>query len=250
MPPRRGLSGLVTGRRRLEETALSNGRDVTGSVSGPGTGPLWLDVSLWSADLGNLQSEIARLETVADSFHLDAADGHWVPALLFFPDLVARLRPLTRVEFHLHLMATRPLDLLPAFLDAGVDRVTLPVELGKRVRPALDRVRAAGRRTGISLALDTPVDWAKPFLGSIDTIVMMGTEVGVKGCGLDPRACGRLKAMRDMGGGRLPLLVADGGIRAETVPLLRGAGAAGIVPGSLVCASEDPQAAAAWLRSL
>jgi ribulose-phosphate 3-epimerase len=56
--------------------------------------------------------------------------------------------------------------------------------------------------------------------------------------------------MRDMGGGRLPLLVADGGIRAETVPLLRGAGAAGIVPGSLVCASEDPQAAAAWLRSL
>lgn len=77
---------------------------------------LLLDVSLWSADLANLEPEIRRLEPFADSFHLDAADGHFVPSLLFFPDLIARLRELTRVPFHLHLMATRPLDLLDAFL--------------------------------------------------------------------------------------------------------------------------------------
>ena len=94
--------------------------------------PLRLDVSLWSADLANLEAEIRRLEPFADSFHFDAADGHFVPTLLFFPDLVARLRGLTTTEFHLHLMATRPLDLLGAFLDAGVDRVTVPLEIGKR----------------------------------------------------------------------------------------------------------------------
>ena len=60
----------------------------------------------------------------------------------------------------------------------------------------------------------------------------------------------RLRAMREMAGARLPLLVADGGIRAETVPLLREAGAAGIVPGSLICSSEDAAATAAWLKSL
>ena len=79
--------------------------------------PLRLDISLWSADLANLGRDIRRLEPVADSFHLDACDGHYAPTLLFFPDLVARIRQLTTKPLHLHLMATRPMDLLPAFLE-------------------------------------------------------------------------------------------------------------------------------------
>jgi ribulose-phosphate 3-epimerase len=114
---------------------------------------LELDISLWSADLANLEAEVGRLEPFADSFHFDAADGHFVGSLLFFPDLIARLRPLTARPFHLHLMATRPLDLVDTFLDAGVDRVSLPVEVGKRARPALEHVLARGRKAGVSLDL-------------------------------------------------------------------------------------------------
>ncbi len=107
--------------------------------------PLWLDVSLWSADLANLESEIRRLEPYADSFHLDAADGHYVRTLLFFPDLVARIRQITKKPLHVHLFATRPMDLLPLFLDAGADWVTLPLETGKRVWQAIEQAQARGR---------------------------------------------------------------------------------------------------------
>lgn len=209
---------------------------------------LLLDVSLWSADLANLEPEIRRLEPFADSFHLDAADGHFVPSLLFFPDLIARLRELTRVPFHLHLMATRPLDLLDAFLDAGVNRVTLPLELGKRLRHVLDRLEARQVPAGLSLDIATPWMLVKDFLPRLETILVMGTEMGRKGLGLDPRALEKITALKRVGA---PVRVfADGGIREETVPQLRAAGADGIVPGSLVCAAPDLPARIAWLRSL
>lgn len=209
---------------------------------------LVIDVSVWSADLANLESELRRLEPAADSFHFDACDGHFVPSLLFFPDLIARLRALTPIEFHLHLMATRPMDLLPAFLDAGVNRVTLPLEAGKRVSVALDYLLERGIGTGVSIDLDTPPVQVKDFAGRISRVLHMGTAMGIKGCDLDPRACGRIAELRRL----FPTLevFADGGIREHTVPLLRQAGAQGIVPGSLVCAAADVAARAAWLRSL
>ncbi len=212
--------------------------------------PLWLDISLWSADLANLEKEVRRLEPFADSFHLDAADGHYVPTLLFFPDLVARLREVTKVPFHLHLLATRPLDLLDAFLEAGVDRVTVPLEVGKRVWQVVERVRERGKAAGISLELETPGTMVRPFREKVDTVVLMGTAMGVKGCGLDERAYERMSEVKALLEGTEVRVVADGGIRENTVPLLRAAGADGIVPGSLICGSADAAATWRWLKNL
>jgi ribulose-phosphate 3-epimerase len=211
--------------------------------------PLLLDVSLWSADLANLESEIHRLEPFADSFHFDAADGHFVPVLLFFPDLLARLRTLTKIEFHVHLMATRPMDLLDAFIDAGADRITLPFEVGKRAHAALEYLKTRGKKAGVSIALDTPVEALQDWLPLVDTVVVMGTRVGVKGLGMDPRVFDRLTAVKRIAGDRV-CVTADGGIREETIPLLRAARADAIVPGSLVCKAEDLPRTVAWLKSL
>ena len=79
--------------------------------------------SLWSADLANLQAEIKRIEPYSERFHLDMADGHYTPALLFFPDLVAAMRPHTRVPFEVHLMATDPLAWVEPFVEAGADLI-------------------------------------------------------------------------------------------------------------------------------
>jgi len=212
--------------------------------------PLWLDVSLWSADLANLESEIRRLEPFADSFHLDAADGHYIRTLLFFPDLVARIRELTRKPLHVHLFATRPMDLLPLFLEAGADWVTMPVETGKRVWQAIEQAQARGARAGVSLELDTPAGMIRGFRNRVQHILLMGTPSGVKGCGLDERACDRMAEASALLEGTPVRLLADGGIREETVPLLRASGAGGIVPGSLICKAQDPAAVFRWLKSL
>ena len=93
---------------------------------------LLADVSLWSADLANLQTEMARISTLADSFHLDVADAHFVRGLLFFPDMVRALRPHTDKPFHVHLMAENPLELIPDFIDAGADLITIHAEQSKQ----------------------------------------------------------------------------------------------------------------------
>src|ERR1700704_5048381 len=79
--------------------------------------------SLWSADLGNLAAEIKRVEPYSERFHLDVADGHYVPTMLFFPDLVRSLRPHTSVPFEVHLMTIDPLAWIEPFAEAGADGI-------------------------------------------------------------------------------------------------------------------------------
>jgi ribulose-phosphate 3-epimerase len=208
---------------------------------------------LWSADLANLAAGIARIEPFADSFHIDVSDAHFAPGLLFFPDLVCALRPLTRRPFHIHLMVERPTTLIDDFVASGADVITIHAEVGKsEAAAALQAIRLAGRSAGLALRLDTPVAAFQPYLDRIDALLLLGTVPGVKGQDLAPEACGRLASAASMLGERRARvrLIADGGIRSHTVPLLRRAGADVIVPGSLVFQSQKMAETFSWLHAL
>lgn len=206
------------------------------------------DLSLWSADLTRLGEEVRAAEAHADSFHIDVADAHFVPSLLFFPDLVAQLRPLTALPFHVHLIVERPDRLCGEFLAAGADTVTVQAECGAFAGAAVERIRAAGKQPGIALRLESPLELLEEWLPETELVLLLGTPSGVKGCGLDPAATVRIREIKR----RKPsvTLVADGGIRRENVPLLREAGADYIVPGSLYFGASDRAAAAEWWRGL
>jgi ribulose-phosphate 3-epimerase len=214
---------------------------------------LSLEFSLWSADLARLADEIARVDTYADLYHIDVADAHYVPSLLFFPDLIAALRPLTAKPFHVHLMMDDPRPWIGEFAAAGATVITVHTELEGMVPHLLEDIRSLGCTPGLAIQLETPVERLKPYLNRVDVILMMGTLLGVKSVGLDQQACPRLAATHALlqRSGNLRIhLVADGGIRSETVPALRAAGADGIVPGSLVFKSADLAATVGWLHDL
>ena len=61
---------------------------------------LQCSTSLWSADLANLAAEIKRVEPYSERFHLDVADGHYSPTMLFFPDLVAAPVQGRHLDYH------------------------------------------------------------------------------------------------------------------------------------------------------
>jgi ribulose-phosphate 3-epimerase len=211
------------------------------------------DFSLWSCDLTDLRGEIERSEPYADLYHLDVADGHFVPNLLFFPDLVAAIRPLTERPFHVHLMVTNPAAMVADFAAAGADILTVHAENEERER-ALAEVCAQGRRAGLAVQLETPIEAVVDLLDGIDVIVLLGTRLGIKGVGLDDQACPRIAQLRALlqrrGCAGRVRIQADGGIRAHTVPSLRAAGADIVTPGSLVFKSADLAATTRWLRSL
>jgi ribulose-phosphate 3-epimerase len=212
--------------------------------------PLLVDISLWSADLVNLASEIELVTPYSDSFHIDVADGHFVPNLLFFPAMVAAIRAVTAKPLHVHLMVSDPATLVQPFIHAGADIITVQIE-AETALDALETISNAGLKPGLALLLDTPVDALRDHLAKVEVVIVMGTQVGIKGVDLAPEACERVVAIRNlMDKHPKAKLYADGGIRGHTVPKLRDAGADAVVPGSLLFDSPDRGRVHRWLKAL
>jgi ribulose-phosphate 3-epimerase len=202
-----------------------------------------------------LQKSIGRMEPYADSFHIDVMDDRFAPGLLFFPDLVSALRPLSTHPFHVHLIAEQPSRLVEAFAAAGGDLFTMQLEAGaNELGKCFDYIRESGREAGLALRLETPVDGVEDFLEDVGTIVLMGTQSGIKGAELAPEACDRIAALSELLSARgvrdKIRIEADGGIRRHTVPQLRKAGADAVVPGSLAFGATDLNEVFAWMRRL
>ena len=207
--------------------------------------------SLWSADLTNLAADMKRVEAYSERFHLDVADGHYVPTLLFFPDLVKALRPHTKVPFEIHLMVTDPLAWIEPFAEAGADGFIFCFDAARDPGAVLRAIRARGKRTGVSLLLTEPLDLLEPYWNDMDMVTIVGTAMGIKGASMDPSVPGKIRQARAIvrERGLKTEIEADGGIRRETVPLIHAAGADYIVPGSLMF-KEDPPTMRRWLASL
>ncbi|PVE50701.1 ribulose-phosphate 3-epimerase [Rhizobium rhizogenes] len=203
-------------------------------------------MSLWSADLGKLADEIDRVDSVTDIYHIDVADGHFSPALLFFPDLVVVARKTSAKPLHVHLMATDDIleDQIRQFADAGADLISIHAENGN-LHAGLDLIDKLGLVSGVVLQLQTAVATSADYIDRIGMLTLLGTRIGVKGQGLDPQAEPRLREATNLIAeanlSKRVVLAADGGIRDHTVPGLRKAGAETIVMGSL--AFNDPNLA-------
>lgn len=215
---------------------------------------LLAEYSMWSADLIRLADDLARIEPHADILHIDVADVHFAPALLFFPDLVARIRGATAKPIHVHLMTADAvlLSQVEQFAEAGADLISIHVENAAVADEALALIAARGLAAGMVARIETPVAAIAPYLDRLQFVTLLGTAIGVKGQGLDPTAGDRLREAKSLirQSGRDIVLAADGGIRDNTVPLLRAAGAETVVMGSLAFGAPDLPARMAWLHAL
>ena len=207
--------------------------------------------SLWSADLTNLAAEMRRVDPYSERFHLDVADGHYVGNLLFFPDLVKALRPHTRKPFEVHLMVTDPLDWIDPFVEAGADIILFCFDAARDPGAVLRAIKARGKKAGFSLLITEPIELAEPHWSDLDVLCIVGTAMGIKGASMDAGVPDKIRRARQIISERRlkTEIEADGGIRRETVPLLKAAGADYIVPGSLMF-KEDPPAMRDWLAAL
>ena len=76
--------------------------------------------SILSADFSRLGEEIIALEKAgADYIHIDVMDGHFVPNITIGPEVIKRLRPITKLTFDVHLMIAPVDNFIKDFADAG-----------------------------------------------------------------------------------------------------------------------------------
>jgi len=209
--------------------------------------------SLLAADFTDLRRDIASMEEAGvDLLHLDVMDAHFVPNLTFGPFICAAVRRCTGLVLDAHLMMTDPDRYLGAFVDAGVDAITIHAESASPLAATLDRIGALGCRRGASLNPDSDIACLEPVLDRVDLVLVMTVKPGFGGQSFDPRGLEkirRLARLRRQAGLDFAISV-DGGVNDRTAPDCREAGADILVSGTWFCEKTDRKGAAGLLRGL
>ena len=188
--------------------------------------------SILAADFANLAEEVRRTRAGgAELVHFDVMDNHYVPNLTVGPAVAAALVASTDLPVDTHLQVMRPDSLIPAFVAAGVASIQVQPEVTLHLHRTLDAIKSAGLEAGCALNPTTPpniLEYAWPYL---DYVNVMSVNPGFGGQAFIPEMTEKVRRLREMTD--LPIQV-DGGITAETAPLMVAAGARVLVAGSAV----------------
>jgi ribulose-phosphate 3-epimerase len=209
--------------------------------------------SLLSADFTRLDEAVRIVEEAgADVIHVDVMDGHFVPNLTIGPRVVELLKTKTSLPLDVHLMVDRPDEVVPWFLDAGADWISIHAEATRHLHRDITAIRTAGRKAGVALNPATPLVVLQEVLRDLDFVLLMCVNPGRGSQPFIAASREKIRALRrwrDDLGGETPRIEIDGGLNLANVPELVRDGAEILVAGNAVFNAPDPRDAVRRLRA-
>ena len=205
-----------------------------------------LAASILTADFTRLGEEVAAAERAGvDWIHVDVMDGHFVPNLSFGPLVAQALRRATSLPLDVHLMVTRPENLIAAFVDAGAASITVQVEACTHLQRTVQQIRDLGVRPGVALNPATSLSTLDEILPELDMVLIMSVNPGFGGQVYLPGSTRKIARLRhwlgEAGLAHVDIEV-DGGIKADNAAGVIAAGASVLVIGSAVFSGKAPVA--------
>ncbi|HEY1860517.1 MAG TPA: ribulose-phosphate 3-epimerase [Gemmataceae bacterium] len=207
--------------------------------------------SILSADFARLGEQVLETERAgAQRIHIDVMDGHFVPNLSMGPAIVQSLRKVTGLPLEIHLMVDEPEKFVDAFLEAGADSLIAHQEVLADPRPFIKYLHDRGKKAGLAVKPETPVEVLSPLLSDLDLALCMTVHPGFSGQAFLPQSPERISQLRKLIDARHPEceLEVDGGIDGTTGPIAVQAGANVLVAASSIF--HAPGGPAAGVREL
>jgi len=201
--------------------------------------------SILSANFACLEEQVNEaISTGVEYIHVDVMDGHFVPNMTVGPLVVSVLKPLTRsagVILDVHLMIDKPEFLIPEFVQAGADNLTIHVETCPHLHRTICQIKELGIKAGVTLNPATSLVTLEEILPFVDLVLVMTVNPGFGGqeyIGTSTNKISRLRQMLDDRGLSHVELEVDGGIKEDNVREIVEAGATVLVIGSAIFNKE------------
>lgn len=213
--------------------------------------PYIIAPSIIAADFAHIADEVAACEAAgADWFHVDVMDGHFVPTITIGPLFTESLKRVVNLPLDVHLMISEPEKHLEDFARAGANNITVHVETCENLPRIVERIKSLGCTAGVTLNPATPASALDSALPLVDLVLVMSVVPGYSGQKFMPEMIAKVEEIRaKLNALRSPAhLEVDGGMNAETIPLMKKAGANAFVTGN--AAFKHPQGSGAGVKML
>ncbi len=205
-----------------------------------------IGASLTSSDLLNLSDEIENLKDAGvDFIHFDVMDGHFVPNLTFGPALAKQISNNFSLPLDIHLMVDDPERVAMWFLKSNPKNISWHVEINADHKKISTILRNSNISPGLAINPPTDPSCLKPYIHSVDFILLMSVNPGFGGQGFIPAVLEKAGIIRSFCD--LPFYI-DGGITSENAALVRNADIVNLISGSYLAKAKNKSEAIQLLR--
>lgn len=199
--------------------------------------------SLLAADFLRLGQDVEMVNnSLADWFHVDVMDGHFVPNISFGFSIIRQIKSIATKPLDVHLMIANPDQYIEDFKKCGADNLTVHYETCDHLHKTVFSIKEKGMKAGVVINPHNPVTLLSDIVAEVDLVLIMSVNPGFGGQKFIHGTLNRVKELKELllSKNSKALIEVDGGVDTGNARALLEAGVDVLVAGSTVFGAENP----------